>query len=414
MSTTLRHDLFTKCYSDAGNFGHLRASKDQYYIEPLLDGTIDAHMYFQGKKVIVWTINNYLGLAKHPAIKKTALESIEKWNITSAFGSRLLTGNSPELLELENKFTHFLQKSGAYVANIGYLGVIGSITAMVEPGDTIILDQLSHACMVDAAYLAQARSRVKIKPFKHNDMHDLERQLQLTQEENTGGALIVTEGVFGMRGDLADLKNICALKKQYGARLFVDDAHGIGIMGKEGRGIGEHTGTQADIDIYFGTFAKAFANIGSVIAADEEVISYIRFNGRPFVFSRTLPKVIIQSVSTALDIVQNEPENRERLWQITYKLQNGLRELGFNLGDTASPITPVYVPNGDEALALKIIYKLREEFGIFVSAVTYPVVPKGIMLFRMIPTTNHTEEDVEKTLTAFAAIRDHFRLALVQ
>jgi glycine C-acetyltransferase len=264
--------------------------------------------------------------------------------------------------------------------------------------------------MVDGTTLASYGKR--FRAFQHNNMHDLENQLKEANRDRKGGILIVTEGVFGMRGDLADLKSICELCKKYEARLFVDDAHGFGVMGKNGRGLGEHFGVQDKIDIYLGTFAKAFAAIGGVAAGEEAPIEYVRYNARTQVFAKSLPLVYVEVLSATLDIVMNSPEIREEMWRITGLLQKGLTELGYDIGDTQSPITPVYVPAGDPETGMAMIKMLREEYGIFVSGVTYPVVPKGVVLFRMIPTASHTEEDIAKTLYAYRQLRDRLKLNL--
>ena len=408
----MKDDLFQKCYGMTGNFAEQRANDDQYFINPILEGPAGPHMSFQGKKMIVWALNNYLGLADHPEIKQAALAAVEKWSTTTPMGARLMTGNTPAHTVLEKKLANFCQKSDGYLSPAGYLGVVGGITGLMGKGDTVIIDQFSHACMVDGAFLAESKSGMRVKPFKHNDMKDLERQLKKTYDENKGGALVVTEGVFGMRGDLANLPEICKLKEQYGARLFLDDAHGFGVIGPNGRGTGEYFGLQDKVDIYFGTFAKAFVSIGSITCGPEEVISYLRLNSRPAIFSKALPLVLIHAIDKALDLIEQHPEYRDKMWRITHKLQKGLRGLGYNLGATQAPITPVYVSNGDRDMAIKMIRLLRDEFQIFVTAVTYPVVPRGTILFRLVPTAAHSDEDVEVTLHAFQMMRDQLQLKL--
>ena len=288
---------------------------------------------------------------------------------------------------------------------------MGTIQALIGAGDEVIIDKLSHASMIDGTILAMAGRR--FRPFKHNDMADLERQLEATQKKDRkGGVLIVVEGVYGMRGDLARLPEICDLKDRYGARLFVDDAHGFGVMGESGHGIGEYFDLQDRIDLYFGTFAKAFAAIGGVTAGPEEVIHWIRYNARANVFAKALPMVYVDALDATLDEIHAHPEYRERMWQIADRLQNGLRSLGYDIGDTASPITPVYVPAKTEQQGTEIIVTLREQHGIFLSGVTYPVVPRGIFLFRLIPTAAHTEDDVDQTLAAFEWLKGHLQLDL--
>jgi glycine C-acetyltransferase len=403
-------DLFDKCLTDAGYFGYYRINRDNYFTQPILGGIPGPRMVFRGREVIMWAVNNYLGLANNEEIKETARKALEKWGTFSPMGSRMLTGNTEQHIALEQKLAGFLQKPASILFNYGYLGVIGTITALIDKNDQIVLDRLSHASMVDGTTLASYGKR--FRTFQHNDMQDLENQLREANRDRKGGILIVTEGVFGMRGDLADLKGICELGKKYEARLFVDDAHGFGVMGKNGRGLGEHLGVQDKIDIYFGTFAKAFAAIGGVAAGEEAPIEYIRYNARTQVFAKSLPMIYVDVLSASLDVIVNRPELRENMWYITGQLQNGMVELGYDIGDTQSPITPVYVPAGDAETGMAMIRMLREEYGIFVSGVTYPVVPKGVVLFRMIPTASHTEEDVAKTLDAYRQLRDRLKLDL--
>ena len=323
-------------------------------------------------------------------------------------GSRMLTGNTQKHLELEQRLAKFCQKPASIVFNYGYMGVLGSISALIEQKDQIIIDSQSHACIVDSALLSSVGKQFRI--FNHNDLESLESQLKAANQARRGGILIVTEGVFGMSGEVAPLPEICALKEQYGARLMVDDAHGFGVMGKTGKGTGEYLNIQSQIDLYFGTFAKSFAAIGGVTAGEEMVVDYIRYNARTNVFAKSLPLIYVEAVTAALNLIEHEPELREQMWRIAKSLQSGLRELGFNLGKTQSPITPVYVPAGDEKTGQEIMRMLREEYGVFVSGVTYPVVPQGIFLFRLIPTASHTDEDVDITLKAFKAIRDQFKI----
>ncbi len=403
-------DLFEKCRTDAGYFGAFRARKDMYFSQPVLEGRVGPRMKFQGRDVIVWAINNYLGIAGRTELTAAASGALTAHGPSAPMGSRLLTGNTGEHIELERRFAAFCQKPGAIVFNYGYLGVLGTVSALVGPNDVVVIDSLSHASMIDATVLASAGRR--FRPFKHNDMEDLESHLRGAQKDRKGGILVITEGVFGMKGDLAKLPEICRLKEEYGARLFVDDAHGFGVMGAGGRGTGEHLGVQAGIDLYFGTFAKAFAAIGGVTAGASDVVEWIRYNARTNVFAKALPLVYVRTVEKALSIVETEPGLRERMWRIAHRLQSGLVAQGFDIGDTESPITPVYVVAGDEKMAMSMIVMLREQFGVFVSAVTYPVVPRGVVLFRMIPTAAHSEEDVDRTVEAFEKMRDAMKLDL--
>lgn len=405
-------DLFDKCRTDGGSFGQFRVAGDRYFTQPILEGLPGPHMRFQGKPVIVWALNNYLGLCDNQEIKEAARAALEEWGTFSPMGSRMLTGNTPEHIALEKKLADFLQKPAAVLFNYGYLGVVGSITSLVDRDDVVVMDKLSHASLVDGTMLASFGRR--FRPFKHNNMADLEEQLKGANRDRKGGVLIVCEGVYGMRGDLADLPAMCDLAERYEARLFVDDAHGFGIMGDHGRGCGEHFGVQDRIDLYFGTFAKAFAAIGGVTAGAKEPVEWIRYNARTNVFAKSLPLVYVQTLSATLDVIQRHPELRERVWALARKLQGGLAELGYDVGDTKTPITPVYVPAGDERTAMEMIRILREDYGVFVSGVTYPVVPLGVILFRMIPTASHSEEDIEVTLRAFRELRDRLKIDLSQ
>jgi glycine C-acetyltransferase len=403
-------DLFDKCEGQGGYFGALRAQGDRYFSQPVLDGNPGPRMTFGGKEVVMWAINNYLGLAGHPEIREAGRRSLERWGTWTPMGSRMLTGNTERHLALEADLSRFLAKPAAALFNYGYLGVIGTIGALVGPDDVVVMDRLSHASIVDATVLASAGRRFRV--FRHNDMDHLERHLEAARRHSTGGVLIVIEGVYGMRGDLADLPGICDLKDRYEARLFMDDAHGFGVMGETGRGTGEHFGVQDRIDLYFGTFAKAFAAIGGVTAGPEAVVRYVKYNARTNVFSKSLPLVYVDAVAAALGLIRNRPELRARMWQVAARLQQGLMALGFDIGDTQSPVTPVYVPAASEKTAKAMIRMLREDYGVFVSAVTYPVVPRGVVMFRMIPTAAHSDEDVDRTLAAFGRMRDRLNVNL--
>ncbi len=405
-------DIFDKCRGEEGYFGYFRAHNDTYFSRPVLSGIPGPHMSFEGHDVIMWAINNYLGLAGSPEVRKAAAASLEQWGTGTPMGSLMLTGNTQAHMALEKKLAAFLHKPSATLFNYGYLGVIGTIASLVGPDDVVVMDRLCHASIVDGTHLASIGKR--FRPFKHNDMENLEFHLKGARRNTKGGILIVTEGVYGMRGDIADLHGICALKEKYGARLFVDDAHGFGVMGQNGRGAGEHLGLQDRIDLYFGTFAKTFAAIGGVTAGEEAPVRWIKYNSRPNVFAKSLPMIYVDAVSAALDVITGKPELRERLWAVTRRLQGGLVKLGFDIGDTVTPITPVYVPAGSLQTAMSMIKMLRQDFGVFVSGVTYPVVPPGVIMFRLIPTAAHSDQDVDATLDAFKAMRDRLKLDLSQ
>jgi glycine C-acetyltransferase len=405
-------DLFDKCRTDGGYFGYFRARDDMFFSRPVLDGVPGPRMKFHGREVIMWAINNYLGLAGNEAVKSSARKSLEAWGTFTPMGSRMLTGNTDRHIALERKLAAFLGKPAAAVFNYGYLGVMGTISALVGADDVILMDRLSHASIVDGTILASAGRR--FRPFKHNDLDHLEHHLKAANRHRKGGILIVIEGVYGMRGDLADLPGICDLKERYDARLFVDDAHGFGVMGDNGRGIGEYYDVQEKIDLYFGTFAKAFAAIGGVTAGEEEVVRYIKYNARTNVFAKSLPMIYVDALEATLELIETRPEYRKRMWEVARRLQEGLTELGYDIGDTRSPITPVYVPAGSEQTAMGMIKMLREDYGVFVSGVTYPVVPREVVMFRMIPTASHSDQDVDITVEAFKKMRDRMALDLSQ
>lgn len=400
-------DLFDKCDSDQGYFGYFRARDDFYFTRPILDPLPGVRMKFQGKEVIQWSINNYLGLAENQEIKAVAIDAAKKYSTSAPMGSRMMTGNTERHKELERNLAEFVDKEAAILFNYGYLGVTGTIQSIVDTNDIILLDKLSHASMVDGTLGASAKFRV----FKHNDMNSLEMHLKRINRNRQGGILIVTEGVFGMQGDLADLPNICALKEKYGARLYLDDAHGFGVMGKSGQGTGQYYGIQDSIDIYFGTFAKAFAAIGGVSGSSKKVVDWIRYNARSQVFAKSLPMIYVEVLLKTLEIIRNDTERRKKMWENARTLKDGLRNLGYTVGDVPSPITPVYVPAGDMRMGMQIIQSMRN-LGVFITGVMYPVVPKGIILFRMIPTASHTDEEIQRTIDAYRKVRDDLKLDL--
>ena len=400
-------DIFDKCATEQGYFGAFRVRDDFYFSRPILEPIPGHHMTFHGKKCIQWSINNYMGLAENEELKALAVEAAGKYGTSAPMGSRMMTGNTEHHKELERDLADYMEKESAILFNYGYLGVTGTIQSLVDSNDTIVFDKLSHASMVDGVLGAQATFRV----FKHNDMDSLEMHLKKINRNRKGGILIVTEGVFGMQGDLADLPNICALKEKYDARLFVDDAHGFGVMGETGQGTASHHGVQDKIDIHFGTFAKAFASIGGVSASNKQAVDWIRYNARTQVFAKSLPMIYVEVLKRTLQIIKSDTVRRQKMRDNAQKLKDGLREVGYNVGDVPSPITPVYVPAGDMQIGMKMITSLRE-MGIFITGVMYPVVPKGIILFRMIPTASHTDEDIDTTVKAFGKVRDDLKLQL--
>ena len=351
--------------------------------------------------------NDYLGLSHNKELHQKTCQELNMLEVHSTKASMLVNGYHQIHKEFEDALCEANGFESGIVLGSGFNANIALIESLVRKGDTLFMDELYHASGV----LASQLNGIDVVFFKHNDMDDLEKQLKLARKSKTGGVLIVTEGVFGMRGDLAKLDQICDLKDQYEARVFVDDAHGCGVMGKNGRGTPEHFGMIDRVDLYFSTFAKAFAAIGGFTCGDEEVIRYIHYNARTHIFAKSLPMLYVETVNATLDKIEKEPQHRERLWEVARMLQEGLKEMGYNLGDTQSPITPVYVP-AEPDVAMSIVAHLRENESVFVSGVMYPVVPKGVILLRMIPTAAHSDEDVEKTLIAFKNLRDEYHLKL--
>jgi len=400
-------DIFAKCDTDGGTFGPFRARGDHYFSRPILDTVPGPRMVFQGKECVMWSINSYLGLAGNEEVKDAARKALEEYSTSGPMGSRLMTGNSTRHIALEEALADYCEKDAAVLFNYGYLGVLGTLASLVEKNDTIIIDKLSHSSMIDGTHLSRGNYRV----FQHNDLNDLEKQLKKVNEKRKGGVLVVTEGVFGMEGDLADLPGICELKDKYDARLFIDDAHGFGVMGKNGQGTASYYGVQDKVDLYFGTFAKAFASIGGMSAGKKNVCEWILYNARTQVFAKSLPMVYVEALLKTLEIIRTDTARRDKMWEVSRKLNNGLLELGYNVGDVPSPIAPVYVSIEDINVAAMILMKLRS-LGVFVTGVAYPVVPKGVLLYRMIPTAAHTDEDIEITLNAFRKVRDDMKLDL--
>ncbi len=397
-------DLFEKIKNNMGPLGKHANEAHGYFTFPKLEGSIASKMTFRNKEVITWSINNYLGLSNHPEIRKADEVASKNWGLGTPMGSRMMSGDTKYHEELEKNLSNFVQKEDTILLNFGYQGIMSAIDALVDRKDVIVYDSESHACILDGVRLHMG----KRYQFQHNDIKSLEKQLERSVSiiKETGGAiLVITEGVFGMAGDLGKLKEICDLKKKYPFRLMVDDAHGIGTMGENGRGTGEHFGVQDEIDLYFGTFAKSFSSIGAFISAEKDVISFLRYNIRSQIFAKSLPMPIVIGAIKRLEMIEKNPSFKSRLWEITNLLQNGLKESGFNLGKTESCVTPVFLEGGvGEATNLTV--DLRENYGIFCSIVTYPVVPKGVIMLRLIPTAVHTEDDVEKTIDAFSKVKE--------
>jgi glycine C-acetyltransferase len=395
-------DLFEKIKENRGPIGQHAKESHGYFTFPKLEGEIGPHMIFRGRKRLNWSLNNYLGLANHPDVRKADNEGAAQFGFASPMGARMMSGNSNYHEQLEAGLSALVKKEDTILCNFGYQAILSAIDCLVDRRDVIVYDAESHACILDGVRLHMGKRFV----FKHNDVEDCEKQLQRATKlaEETGGAiLVITEGVFGMRGDQGKLKEICALKNKYTFRLLVDDAHGIGTLGKTGGGTGEEQGCQDQIDIYFGTFAKSFALIGGFISSDENIVEYLRYNMRSQIFAKSLPLALVVGALKRLELINTQPQLKDKLWEITNALQSGLKKAGFEIGVTNSPVTPVYM-NGSIPEATNLIMDLRENFDIFCSMVVYPVVPKGMIILRLIPTAVHTMEDVNYTIESFSKI----------
>ncbi|WP_439516638.1 aminotransferase class I/II-fold pyridoxal phosphate-dependent enzyme [Sediminibacterium sp.] len=394
-------DIFEKLVKNYGPIGQHRERAHGYFAFPKLEGEIGSRMIFRGKEMIVWSLNNYLGLANHPEIRKTDAEASKQFGLALPMGARMMSGNSNYHEQLERELAAFESKEDAILMNFGYQGIMSAIDAICGRHDVIVYDAESHACIIDGLRLHPGHRYV----FKHNDLEDFEKQLQrataLIEKQKTGGILVITEGVFGMAGDQGKLKEIAALKKNYDFRLMVDDAHGFGTLGKTGAGAGEEQGCQDDIDLYFSTFAKSMASIGAFMAGPKIIIDFIRYNIRSQIFAKSLPMPIVIGNLKRLEMLRNMPELKDKLWSNAMKLQNGLKERGFDIGKTDTPVTPVYMKGGVEE-ATAMVMDLRENYHIFCSIVVYPVIPKGHIIYRLIPTASHSDQDIEETLKAFS------------
>lgn len=395
-------DIFEKIQANRGPIGMHAKESHGYFTFPKLEGDIGPHMHFRGKEKLNWSLNNYLGLANHPEVRKADADAGSNFGFAMPMGARMMSGNSNLHEQLEKELAEFVSKEDSILVNFGYQAMVSAIDCLVDRHDVIVYDAESHACILDGVRLHMGKRYV----FKHNDIEDCEKQLERATKlaEETGGAiLVITEGVFGMRGDQGYLKEIVALKKKFNFRLFVDDAHGVGTLGATGAGTGEEQGVQGDIDIYFGTFAKSFAMIGGFIASDAQVVEYLRYNMRSQIFAKAMPMPLVAGALKRLELIRTQPQLKSKLWEITNALQNGLKKAGFEIGPTNSCVTPVYL-NGSIPESTNLIYDLRENYNIFCSMVVYPVVPKGMIILRLIPTAVHTMEDVNYTIESFSKI----------
>jgi glycine C-acetyltransferase len=393
-------DIFERLIKNYGPLGQHRERAHGYFAFPKLEGDIGNRMIFRGKEKIVWSLNNYLGLANHPEVRKADADASQAYGLAYPMGARMMSGNSNHHEQLERELAAFEHKEDSILLNFGYQGIMSLIDLLCSRHDVIVYDAESHACIIDGLRLHPGQRFV----FKHNDVADCEKQLQrataLIEKNQNGGILLITEGVFGMAGDQGKLKEIAALRPKYQFRLLVDDAHGFGTLGKTGAGAGEEQGVQDEIDLYFSTFAKSMASIGAFIAGPKQIIDYVRYNIRSQIFAKSLPMPIVIGNLKRLELLRTQPQLKEKLWENALKLQNGLKEKGFDIGKTDSVVTPVYMKGGVEE-ATHMVTDLRENYNIFCSIVVYPVIPKGHIIYRLIPTAAHTDEDIRLTLKAF-------------
>jgi glycine C-acetyltransferase len=395
-------DLFEKLLQNRGPLGKHSKMAHGYLTFPKLEGEIGPYMNFKGKRVLNWSLNNYLGLANHPEVRKVDADASAQFGLGYPMGARMMSGNSDHHEQLEAELSDFMGKEATYLLNFGYQGIMSAIDSLVDRHDVVVYDAECHACIMDGLRMHLGKRFV----YVHNDMDSLQKQLKratVLAEETNGAILVITEGVFGMSGNQGNLKEIVDLKKDFNFRLLVDDAHGFGTMGKTGAGTGEAQGCQDGIDIYFSTFAKSMASIGAFISSDEQVIDFLRYNMRSQIFAKSLPMPLVIGALKRLELLRTQPQLKDRLWEICNKLQSRLRQKGFNIGTTSSPVTPVIL-QCDENQVAKLAIDLRENYSLFCSPVCYPVIPKGLIILRLIPTALHTEADIEITVKALEEI----------
>jgi glycine C-acetyltransferase len=397
-------DLFAKLETNLGPLGKHSELAEGYFAFPKLEGEIAPRMKFQGKEVLTWSLNNYLGLANHPEVRKADADSAAKWGAAYPMGARMMSGQTDQHEQLERELAEFVGKESAYLLNYGYQGIMSVIDSLLDRKDVVVYDSECHACIIDALRMHLGKRYV----FPHNDIENCEKQLQRASklvEETGGGILVITEGVFGMTGDQGKLAEIVKLKDKFNFRLLVDDAHGFGTMGKTGAGTAEEQGVQEQVDLYFSTFAKSMASIGAFIAGDTNVIRFLKYNMRSQIFAKSLPMIFVEGALKRLELLKSQPELKDNLWKIVNSLKEGLIEKGFSIGKSNSPVTPV-VLNGTVGEAATLSKDLRETYKIFCSVVIYPVIPKGMIILRLIPTAVHTLADVDETIAAFEAVKE--------
>ncbi len=397
-------DIFEKLNIEKTSLGAYYKYAHGYFMFPKLEGEIGPRMMFNGKEKLVWSLNNYLGLANHPEVRKADAEAAAKFGMAYPMGARMMSGQTKYHEQLEQELAAFVGREDSFLLNFGYQGMVSIIDNLVDRKDVIVYDAEAHACIIDGMRLHIGKRFV----YAHNDMASLEKQLQHAEKitaETGGGILVITEGVYGMTADLGDLKGISDLKKKYKFRFLIDDAHGFGTMGPDGSGTDAHFGVRDQVDLYFGTFAKSMAGIGGFIAGPKQVINFLRYNMRSQIYAKSLPMPMVIGALKRLELVRTQPELREKLWKIVHAIQDGFRADGFDLGQTKSPVTPIYIKGGVNE-ATNIILDIRENYNIFCSGVTYPVIPKGQLLLRIIPTAAHSMEDVEYTLDSFHKVKN--------
>jgi len=397
-------DLFERIHQNKGPLGKWASQAEGYFVFPKLEGPISNRMRFQGKEVITWSVNDYLGLANHPEVREVDAQAAKDYGSAYPMGARMMSGHTDMHEKLEGELADFVNKESAYLLNFGYQGILSTIDTLVSKNDVIVYDVDSHACIIDGVRLHMGKRFT----YQHNDIESLEKNLiraQNVAEQTGGGILVISEGVFGMRGEQGKLKEIVALKDRFNFRLLVDDAHGFGTLGATGAGAGEEQGIQDQIDVYFATFAKSLASTGAFIAADQEIIDFLRYNMRSQMFAKSLQMQLVIGALKRLEMLRTRPEFKAKLWENVENLQSGLKSNGFDIGTTQSCVTPVYL-KGSIPEAMVLVRDLRENYGIFCSIVVYPVIPKGLILLRLIPTASHTLEDIQITLKAFASIRE--------
>ena len=397
-------DLFDRIHENKGPLGKWASQAEGYFVFPKLEGPISNRMKFKGKEVITWSVNDYLGLANLPEIRKVDAEAAAEFGSAYPMGARMMSGHTGLHEQLEKELAEFVDKESAYLLNFGYQGILSTVDTLVAKDDVIVYDVDAHACVVDGVRLHIGKRFT----YKHNDVESLEKNLQRATKvahQTGGGILVISEGVFGMRGEQGKLKEIAALKSKYKFRFLVDDAHGFGTLGENGKGTGDEQDIQDQIDVYFATFAKSMASTGAFVAADKEIIDYLKYNMRSQMFAKSLQMQLVKGALKRLDLLRTRPELKSKLWENVNALQNGLKDSGFDIGNTQSCVTPVYL-KGSIPEAMALVQDLRENYGIFCSIVVYPVIPKGMILLRLIPTATHTLEDVQITLKAFSRIRE--------